>query len=83
MMVGREVKNVFPKTECEIGEEVFRVEGLTGNGFENISFEVRKGEILGLTGLAEAGRRRDYAGDFWTGSTGVRKNLYGRKGDYE
>lgn len=56
MMVGREVKNVFPKTECEIGEEVFRVEGLTGNGFENISFEVRKGEILGLTGLAGAGR---------------------------
>jgi ribose transport system ATP-binding protein/inositol transport system ATP-binding protein len=56
MMVGREVKNVFPKTECEIGDVVFKVEGLTGKGFENISFEVRKGEILGLTGLAGAGR---------------------------
>lgn len=56
MMVGREVKNVFPKAECEIGDVVFKVEGLTGKGFENISFEVRKGEILGLTGLAGAGR---------------------------
>ena len=56
MMVGREVKNVFPKTECEIGDVVFKVEGLTGKGFENISFEVRRGEILGLTGLAGAGR---------------------------
>ena len=56
MMVGREVKNVFPKTECEIGDVVFKVEGLTGKGFTDISFEVRKGEILGLTGLAGAGR---------------------------
>lgn len=56
MMVGREVKNVFPKTECEIGDVVFKVEGLTGKGFENITFEVKKGEILGLTGLAGAGR---------------------------
>lgn len=56
MMVGREVKNVFPKTECEIGDVVFKVEGLTGKGFENITFEVRRGEILGLTGLAGAGR---------------------------
>ena len=56
MMVGREVKNVFPKTECEIGDVVFKVEGLTGKGFRDISFEVRRGEILGLTGLAGAGR---------------------------
>lgn len=56
LMVGREVNKVFPKTECEIGEVVFQVEGLTGKGFENISFEVRKGEILGFTGLAGSGR---------------------------
>mgnify|MGYP005795517319 FL=1 len=56
LMVGREIKNVFAKTECEIGDVVFKVENLTGKGFTDISFEVHKGEILGFTGLAGAGR---------------------------
>lgn len=56
MMVGRQVENVFPKTDCEIGDVVFKVENLCGKGFEDISFEVRKGEILGISGLVGSGR---------------------------
>jgi ribose transport system ATP-binding protein/inositol transport system ATP-binding protein len=56
MMVGREVSNVFPKADCPIGDAVFRVENLYGNGFKDISFEVRGGEILGISGLVGSGR---------------------------
>ena len=56
-MVGREIKDLFPKPEIEIGEEVLRVEGLNRTGFfKDVSFAVRKGEILGLTGLVGARR---------------------------
>ena len=56
MMVGRTVDNVFPKQSCPIGDVVFRVEELSGNGFEDISFEVHAGEILGISGLVGSGR---------------------------
>ena len=56
-MVGREIKELFPKPEVEIGEEVLRVENLSRTGyFKDVSFSVRKGEILGLTGLVGARR---------------------------
>ncbi|MBC5689004.1 sugar ABC transporter ATP-binding protein [Mediterraneibacter sp. NSJ-55] len=56
MMVGRNIENVFPKTDCKIGKPVFRVEHLCGKGFTDISFEVRQGEILGISGLVGSGR---------------------------
>ncbi len=56
-MVGRKMDNYYPKTETPIGEELLRVENYYDEGFlENISFHVRKGEILGFAGLAGAGR---------------------------
>lgn len=56
-MVGREIKDLFPKPEVRLGEEVLRVENLSRTGyFKEVNFSVRKGEILGLTGLVGAGR---------------------------
>ena len=56
-MVGREITDMYPKPEVEIGEELFRVEGLSKTGFfKDVSFNVRAGEIVGLTGLVGAGR---------------------------
>ncbi|MDD2534269.1 MAG: sugar ABC transporter ATP-binding protein [Eubacteriales bacterium] len=57
MMVGRELTHMFPKVEVEIGEPVLEVKNLTRAGkFNNISFTLHKGEILGLAGLMGAGR---------------------------
>lgn len=64
MMVGRKVENVFPKTDCKIGDVVFKVENLSGKGFQDISFEVRKGEILGISGLVGSGRSETMRGIF-------------------
>lgn len=56
-MVGREIKELFPKPEVEIGQEVLRVEHLSRAGFfRDVSFSVRAGEIVGFTGLVGAGR---------------------------
>jgi inositol transport system ATP-binding protein len=56
-MVGRTISSIFPKEEVEIGEEILSVRNLTRYGvFEDVSFTVRKGEIVGLAGLIGAGR---------------------------
>lgn len=56
-MVGREIKELFPKPKVEIGSEVFRAEGLSRMGFfKDVSFHVNSGEIVGFTGLVGAGR---------------------------
>lgn len=56
-MVGREITQMFPKEEAEIGDVVMSCRGLTRNGvFKDVSFDLRKGEILGFAGLMGAGR---------------------------
>lgn len=56
-MVGRELSTLFPKGEAEIGEVVLEVRHLTRPGvFADVSFQLRRGEILGFAGLVGAGR---------------------------
>jgi len=56
-MVGRDVAAAVPRRTHELGGEILRVEGLSGPPHvEDVSFTLRKGEILGLAGLIGAGR---------------------------
>lgn len=57
LMVDRDLTEIYPKRHNVPGEVVMKAENLNQAGvFENISFEVRKGEILGFAGLMGAGR---------------------------
>ncbi len=63
-MVGREVGNIFPKPDHEFGETALEVRNVTAYSVDNpnkklvnnISFQIRKGEVLGIAGLMGAGR---------------------------
>ncbi len=57
MMVGRSLQNIFPPKNTQITEEVlFEVKELTGKALQQVSFAVRKGEILGIAGLQGHGQ---------------------------
>ncbi|MDR2386548.1 MAG: sugar ABC transporter ATP-binding protein [Deltaproteobacteria bacterium] len=56
-MVGREIERVYPQKSNQIGQELLRVEGLSKLGFfKKVNFSLRKGEILGFSGLVGSGR---------------------------
>ena len=56
-MIGRPLENLYLKEPAEITDTMLEVKGLTRKGvFENISFSVRKGEVVGFFGLVGAGR---------------------------
>ncbi|HBF3062194.1 TPA: sugar ABC transporter ATP-binding protein [Clostridioides difficile] len=57
LMIDRKLDQFFPKRKVEIKEEIMRVESLTKNNvFNDISFNIRKGEILGIGGLVGSKR---------------------------
>ena len=57
LMVGRSLDQLFPKEEVEVGDVVFRAESLSRGGlFSDVTFELRRGEIVGLAGFVGAGR---------------------------
>jgi ribose transport system ATP-binding protein len=56
-MVGRDLTDIYPQRQRTIGEEVLKVQGLVrGSALRDVSFSLRAGEILAISGLAGAGR---------------------------
>lgn len=57
-MVGRDLGNLYKRSEHNVGDMVLQVENLCarGTGLKDINFEIRRGEIVGLAGLVGAGR---------------------------
>jgi ribose transport system ATP-binding protein len=57
MMVGRSIENQFPRRRPEVGEILLEVEHLSRQGIlEDISFQLRAGEVVGMAGIVGAGR---------------------------
>jgi ABC-type sugar transport system ATPase subunit len=56
LMVGRTLNNLYPKIDTNPGNVIFGVQGITSEKVKDVSFSVRKGEIIGFSGLMGAGR---------------------------
>lgn len=55
-MVGRDVSSFYKREEAEIGEIFFEAKGMKGNGITEASLHVRRGELLGISGMIGSGR---------------------------
>lgn len=78
-MVGRELTNRFPASQSILGEAVLQVEGLSSiheASFQDVSFTLRKGEILGIGGLVGAQRSELMEGLFGLRSLSKGKIIY-------
>ena len=83
-MVGRKIENLYPKKTVPIGAEVLKVEHLSvphptiknRNIVDDVSFELKKGEILGIGGLVGAGRSEILGAVFGQLSEGVEKKVF-------
>jgi D-xylose transport system ATP-binding protein len=92
-MVGREVGDIFPKVEHEFGEVALTVEHLTAYSVDtadkklvdDISFSVRKGEVLGIAGLMGSGRTEMLMTIFgaWPGRNSRKVSIEGRDVDID
>ena len=65
-MVGRDLEDYYPTIESEKGEVILEVKGLSrSNLFNEISFKLHSGEILGFSGLMGSGRTEIMRGNIW------------------
>lgn len=89
LMVGREVGDIFPQTSHEFGETAMEVKNLTAYDLDNpnkklvdnVSFKVKKGEVLGISGLMGAGRSELLMAIFgaWQGKSSGEIYVEGRR----
>lgn len=78
-MVGRSLSDIYPPKDRTAGATIMQTDNLSGPGFEQVSFKLRKGEILGIAGLIGSGREELIDTLYGLArSSGGRLSLYGK-----